>query len=147
MTPRSIRTRHRVSAPSTRWPRRGSFRGSFAATSNQGIYCATIGRRSEVIKLLDFGIAKIIDDAERQASLTGKGYGRLTLLRTRAGADRPVTPRQTCLVGLIAYGLTGHRPFSESRPMAAMMARVDPPAPMSIDGERGGRSSTSSLSP
>ena len=105
----------------------------------ENIYCATIGRRSEVIKLLDFGIAKIIDDAERQASLTGKGMTvGSPFYMAPEQAPKPVSPQTDLyLVGLIAYELlTGHRPFSESRPMAAMMAQIrTPPAPMSIDGE------------
>ena len=106
----------------------------------ENLFCASIGRRNEVIKLLDFGIAKIIDDAERLATLTGKGMtvGSPYYMAPEQARAQAVSPQTDLyLIGLIAYELlSGKRPFKEASPMASMLAHIrHKPAPLDVDGQ------------
>ena len=105
----------------------------------ENVFCATIGRRSDVIKLLDFGIAKIIDETGALKTLTGKGMA--------VGSPRYMSPEQAkaqsvsertdlYLIGLIAYELlTGGAVFERSSPTSYLLAHIeDLPAPPAVDG-------------
>jgi serine/threonine protein kinase len=110
----------------------------------ENVFCATIGRRTDVIKLLDFGIAKLMDDSEGMQTLTGKGIalGSPRYMSPEQAKAQPISEQTDLyLVGLITYELlTGHSVFTKSSPTAYLLAHVqEPPPPLAVDGvELGG---------
>jgi eukaryotic-like serine/threonine-protein kinase len=105
----------------------------------ENVFCATIGRRSDVIKLLDFGIAKILDDSGAMATLTGKGMavGSPRYMSPEQARAQPVSEQTDLyLIGLITYELlTGRGVFQKSSPTDYLLAHIqEAPPPLSVDG-------------
>ncbi|MDP6945481.1 MAG: serine/threonine-protein kinase, partial [Myxococcota bacterium] len=105
----------------------------------ENIFCATIGRRKNVIKILDFGIAKVIDEAGPSMTLTGKGMavGSPRYMSPEQARAKPVSPQTDLyLVGLIFHELlTGRSVFERQNPTDYLLAHIrEPPEPPTVDG-------------
>lgn len=105
----------------------------------ENVFCASIGRRSDVIKLLDFGIAKIIDESGAMMTLTGKGMavGSPRYMSPEQAQAAPVSEQTDLyIVGLIMYELlTGRGVFEKSSPTDYLLAHIkEPLPPVAVDG-------------
>ncbi|MEZ4267003.1 MAG: serine/threonine-protein kinase [Myxococcota bacterium] len=103
----------------------------------ENLFVATQGRGREVLKVLDFGIAKVADNAAAGMTLTGTGMaiGSPRYMSPEQCAAVPVVPQSDLYsLGLILYeALSGKPTFDAATPVAYMMAHVNqvppPPAP------------------
>lgn len=103
----------------------------------ENLFVATQGRGREVLKVLDFGIAKVADSAVAGMTLTGTGMaiGSPRYMSPEQCAAVPVVPQSDLYsLGLILYeALSGAPTFEATTPVAYMMAHVNqvppPPAP------------------
>jgi serine/threonine-protein kinase len=99
----------------------------------------------EVVKLLDFGIAKILEDAQSDSPFmpitqAGNILGTVDYLSPEQWQDKPLDARADIYAfGLIAYEmLTGSHPFRGGFSIGDIMMRhleEEPPPPSSLDKE------------
>jgi Tol biopolymer transport system component len=100
------------------------------------------------VKVLDFGLAKVMEDAKLDAdarmataALTGEGriVGTVAYMSPEQAEGKPVDPRSDVFsLGIILYEMsTGRRPFEGDTPMATLSAIIKD-APRSIQEVRPG---------
>ncbi len=86
----------------------------------------------EVVKVLDFGVAKLTQQATETA--TGTIFGTPTYMSPEQASGEPVDPRSDLYaVGVLAYEmLTGRPPFRGSTPMSVLLKHIqEQPTPLS----------------
>lgn len=90
------------------------------------------GRPDEYIKILDFGIAKVMTEDSVRATQTGETVGSPIYMSPEQSLGKSVDPKsdQYSLACVIFELLTGHPPFEADNPLQIMMAHVqdDPPS-------------------
>ncbi len=106
----------------------------------ENLYMAKGRRRKEVVKLLDFGIAKIAGDTSKGMSLTQTGIaiGSPRYMSPEQCAAKPVSPQSDLYsLGLILFEcLTGQPVFQADNLMGYLMAHVNQKAPHpELDGK------------
>jgi eukaryotic-like serine/threonine-protein kinase len=88
------------------------------------------------LKLLDFGIAKLVEPGGRNLTRTGHLLGTVEYMAPEQAAGEPVDPRADLFaLGVVLFeGVTGRRPF-EGRSLDALASREPPPAvsPAALD--------------
>ena len=106
----------------------------------QNIFLAAVGRRKDVVKLMDFGIAKVFEDQQDGPSMmtgTGAIIGSPRYMAPEQAMGTEVTA-QTDLYGLgctLWEMLCGRPLFDETSPTACILAHINqtPPQP-SLNG-------------
>jgi serine/threonine protein kinase len=108
----------------------------------ENIFLITRGGEADVVKVLDFGIAKTTEaEAARERRLTSPGMamGTPEYMAPEQAAGRPADARTDVYsLGAIMYEMTtGVPPYTGDNFMEILTkkATVDPPAPISIRGE------------
>ncbi len=90
-----------------------------------------IGRR-DLVKVLDFGIVKLMEDPELlHLTTTGSTPGTPYYMSPEAGMSKPVSPRSDLYsLGVILFEmLTGKRPFEATNPVQVVVQHLTEPAP------------------
>jgi eukaryotic-like serine/threonine-protein kinase len=84
-----------------------------------------------VVKLLDFGIARRLDDLAGEVTPAGEIFGTPTYLAPEQIEGRPTTPATDLYaVGVVLFEmLSGVAPFHGDNPLATARARLHAPAP------------------
>ncbi len=85
----------------------------------------------EHVKVLDFGIAKMADDGNMQATATGMICGTPSYMSPEQAMGKKIDPRSDIYaLGIILYEcLTGERPFDGESPMEVMLKHLNEPPP------------------
>ncbi|MFT7625358.1 MAG: serine/threonine protein kinase [Myxococcota bacterium] len=90
-----------------------------------------VGRR-DLVKVLDFGIVKLMDDPELlHLTTTGSTPGTPYYMSPEAGMSKPVSPRSDLYsLGVILFEmLTGKRPFEATNPVQVVVQHLTEPPP------------------
>ena len=98
------------------------------------IFLTTEGRRDDVVKLADFGIAKVMgegEDAAANLTRTGDILGTPAYMSPEQALGKPVDHRSDLYaLGALLYRMvTGQVPFKEATLMALLAAQVSKSAP------------------
>jgi serine/threonine-protein kinase len=95
------------------------------------IMVATDAEGREVTKLLDFGIAKMFDDAATQLTATGAALGTPQYMSPEQAAGRDIDGRSDLYsLGIILYEmLIGEVPFSDPSTPAVLVKHLNEPPP------------------
>ena len=107
----------------------------------ENIYFHQLGGGEEVVKILDFGIAKIAtEESDPYLSVVGRIYGTPEYIAPEQGLNPEVDQRADLYsVGVIMYEcLTGSLPFEGETPYVTILAHQTeevPPLPSTIDPE------------
>lgn len=113
--------------------------------SNIMLVADSSARGGDRVRLLDFGIAKLLDDAQQQLQ-SPEGHGAAAGPRTETGAilgtpaymapeqgmgGNPISDRaDVYALGVIAYqALSGRLPFDDDPPIALLLRKMTEPAP------------------
>jgi serine/threonine-protein kinase len=105
------------------------------------IYCAYRGGVFDVAKLLDFGLAKPLTDAAKDAGLTQEGSitGSPLFMSPEQASSEEVDARSDVYsLGAVMYFMaTGKPPFAYENPLKVMIAHAseDPEPPRYLNGE------------
>lgn len=107
----------------------------------ENLFIAREGRRSDVVKVLDFGIAKVSGEASANMTLTKSGVaiGSPRYMSPEQCRARPVVPQSDLYsFGCILFeALCGFPAFDRAGPTDYLIAHVkEPPAPTIVGGER-----------
>jgi serine/threonine-protein kinase len=100
----------------------------------ENVFIANLGGEDDVVKLLDFGIARIHDQADEKLTGTGWVAGTPMYLSPEGAAGREVGPAGDVygLGGVLYWTLTGQTPFRADNSMQLMqlhmMAPPEPPS-------------------
>lgn len=99
----------------------------------ENLFIAKIGRREEVVKVLDFGIAKVTGDAAASMTLTqtGVAIGSPRYMSPEQARSQPVSAKTDLyLAGIILYEmLTGWPVFERNSPTDYLLAHIHEPPP------------------
>ena len=96
------------------------------------IMIVNAGRSDEKIKLLDFGIAKMVNDHRLKTTRTGEVFGSPVYMSPEQAQGRVVDEKtdQYSLGCLVFELLTGRPPFVRENFLNLMLAHVQEPAPL-----------------
>jgi serine/threonine-protein kinase len=105
----------------------------------QNLFAATLGGEGDVVKVLDFGVAKLADPA--LTGLTGEGHlaGTPAYMAPEVIGGAEATPAADvyALGGVLYFLLTGRAPFTAASVEALLAAQVSaPPVPPSARVDR-----------
>jgi serine/threonine-protein kinase len=105
------------------------------------IFVTRLGRKTDVAKVLDFGIAKVSGEIQADMSLTATGQiiGSPRYMSPEQARNRPVSPATDLYaVGVIMYEmLTGSLPFTGNTPTEFAVAHITrPPLVPTLGGRR-----------
>jgi eukaryotic-like serine/threonine-protein kinase len=93
----------------------------------ENLFVATLGGERDFMKVLDFGIAKIVDEA-RSATLTREGIvvGTPAYMSPEQALGRSTDARSDvyALGAVFFFALTGHAPFEDDSVVAVLTAHV-----------------------
>ncbi len=107
----------------------------------ENIFLTKEAGRKDFVKLLDFGIVKLLEDPELlHLTTTGSTPGTPFYMSPEAGRSKPVSPRSDLYsLGIILFEmLTGERPFDAPNPVQVVIQHLQSPVPdMSTYGRRG----------
>lgn len=93
-------------------------------------------RRDGVVKILDFGLVKLLTDADPRLTMTGEGIGNIVCASPEllAGSDRLDGRSDLYAVGcLLHHMLTGRPPFSTDQPALLASRHLSAPPPLICD--------------
>ncbi len=97
------------------------------------------GQDPDFVKVLDFGIARFIENEQTVATQSGLIFGTARYISPEGANGDPTDARSDVYsIGVLAYQLlTGHTPFEATSPVALLMKHINDPAP-DIRGQPGG---------
>jgi len=104
----------------------------------ENIFLTDVAGEDELVKVLDFGIAKVVtsDTGESSITRTGMVVGTPAYMAPEQGTGKPVTPATDLYsLGVILYEcLSGRQPFSGETPLAVLMKHASEPVPRLVVG-------------
>jgi serine/threonine-protein kinase len=98
----------------------------------ENIFITHAGPEQDLVKVLDFGIAKILSEtADSKLTYTGAIFGTPAYISPEAARGLPITPASDVygLGGLIYFMLTGSPPFTGRNPTEVLLAHAERSAP------------------
>ncbi|MGC4065241.1 MAG: serine/threonine-protein kinase [Polyangiaceae bacterium] len=98
----------------------------------ENIFITHAGTEQDLVKVLDFGIAKILSEtADSKLTYTGAIFGTPAYISPEAARGLPITPASDVygLGGLIYFMLTGSPPFTGRSPTEVLLAHAERSAP------------------
>ena len=105
----------------------------------ENIFLTTVAGRPDVVKILDFGIAKLaspdmeeqVTDSGRQLTIQGSTVGTPIYMSPEQAAGEDLTPASDIYsLGVLLFEMVnGHPPFKGDRPTRTMRAHINDPIP------------------
>jgi hypothetical protein len=106
----------------------------------ENVFLARDERGRETVKVLDFGIARVLDDDETFATRTGLIFGTARYISPEGARGEPTDERSDVYsLAVLTYQLlSGRLPFEASQPMALLVAHAKetPPDIATLEGAR-----------
>lgn len=107
----------------------------------ENVFLARDERGEEIVKVLDFGIARVLDDDETFATRTGLIFGTARYISPEGARGEPTDARSDVYsLAVLTYQLlSGRLPFESNQPMALLVAHAKetPPDLLSHDTASG----------
>jgi serine/threonine protein kinase len=106
----------------------------------ENVFLERTAGNPEHVKVLDFGIAKMTEEANTQATATGMICGTPAYMSPEQAMGRDLKPSSDVYaLGVLLFEmLAGTRPFSGTSPMEVMLKHINDPVPPLPDGIGGG---------
>ncbi|PKN57785.1 MAG: hypothetical protein CVU56_09025, partial [Deltaproteobacteria bacterium HGW-Deltaproteobacteria-14] len=105
----------------------------------ENIFITETGRRRDVVKILDFGVAKIVNEPKSESMVTARGaiLGSPKYMAPEQARGKGVTGHADLYAagGILYEALTGHAVFNEPSPADYLVAHsVKMPSPPAVNG-------------
>ena len=99
----------------------------------ENVFLVTKGRDHDFVKVLDFGIARVVDPGAEQTSHTATGlvFGTARYISPEGAAGEPTDARSDVYsLGVLTYQLLcGETPFEANTPVTMLMKHIHEPPP------------------
>jgi serine/threonine protein kinase len=105
----------------------------------ENVFLVSTAGNPEHVKVLDFGIAKMTEDTNTQATATGMICGTPAYMSPEQAMGRELTPASDVYaIGVLLWEmLAGTRPFGGNSPMEVMLKHINDPVPELPEGVGG----------